>query len=296
MKYKAAAVQMMINSSEKEINIKKALNLLEEAAAEGAKVVCFPDYFLTDTPTNKMTKKDLEAIAEPIPGPSTDAFSKAAKKLNVYVVAGSIVEMGEDNLLYSTSPLIGADGDLIGKVRKTAPENAPAKYELGCGITPGPGDYPIFDTEIGKLGIMIDMDGIACEVPRIFGIKGVEVLFWPTNFSVRFTAGIHLFNKYNSMAALYSYLVSSARVGWTMETPLHGWAFYGKEQADLMYGGASGIAFAGSYLSTVPDFSEGIAYAIVDTEKPNMVRKLRKEVMPLERRPETYRLIHESSY
>jgi N-carbamoylputrescine amidase len=80
----------MINSPEKEVNLKNAISLLRQAATDGAKVVCFPDYFLTDTPTDKMEKKDFEAIAEPIPGPSTDAISKVAKSLGVYVVKDNL--------------------------------------------------------------------------------------------------------------------------------------------------------------------------------------------------------------
>lgn len=170
------------------------------------------------------------------------------------------------------------------------PENAPAKHEIGCGVTPGPGDFSIFETEIGKIGIMIDMDGVAVEVPRILGLKGADVIFWPVNFSSRFTDGIHLMNRYNSMAAR-AYLVSCCRTGWKKNTPVHAWGFMGEERVDLMYGGGSGIAFNGSYIAMVPDFAEGFAIATVDTEKPALVRKLRKQEMPLERRPELYGLI-----
>jgi predicted amidohydrolase len=291
MKYRVAAVQMQVNTPDKQTNLTKALGLLEAAAADGARAVCFPDYFLTDTPTKDDLKTGLKHLAEPIPGPTIETFAKAAKRLNVYVVAGSILELGEDQKIYSTSAFLGPDGKLIGKVRKTHPENAPAKHELGCGVTPGPGDYPIFDTEIGKIGIMIDMDGVAVEVPRILGLKGAEVVFWPINFSVRFTDGIHLMNRYNSIAARFAYVVACSRIGWKKNTPIHGWAFFGEDRADLMYGGATGITFGGSYIAMVGDFSEGMAIATIDTEKPGQVRKLRQQEMPLERRPETYELI-----
>jgi predicted amidohydrolase len=297
MKYKAAAIQMQVaNTGDKKVdkpaNLKKALGLMEAAAADGAKVACFPDYFLTDTPNRDMTRQDLVDVAEPIPdGPTIDTFSKVCKRLGIYLVAGSMVEMGEDKKLYSTCAFIGPDGKLIGKVRKMHPENAPAKYEIGCGITPGPGEFPIFETELGKIGIMIDMDGIAVEVPRILGLKGADVIFWPINFSVRFTDGIHLANRFNSIAARYAYLVASSRIGWKKNTPLHDWAFMGESRADLMYAGATGIVFAGSYIAMVNDFSEGIAVGPIDSDKPAVVRRLRFQEMPLERRPELYELI-----
>lgn len=291
MKYRVAAVQMEVKTPDKQKNLERALGLLEAAAADGAKAICFPDYFLTDTPTKDMVQTGLKHIAEPIPGPTIDAFAKSAKKLGVYVVAGSILEMGEDKKIYSTSAFLGPDGKLIGKVRKMHPENAPAKHEIGCGVTPAPGDFPIFDTEIGKIGIMIDMDGVAVEVPRILGLKGAEVVFWPINFSSRFTDGIHLMNRYNSIAARFAYVVSSCRTGWKKNTPVHAWAFMGEERVDLMYGGGTGITFGGSYIAMVNDFAEGFAIATIDSEKPGMVRKLRKQDMPLERRPELYELI-----
>ena len=291
MKYKVAAIQMEVKTLDKQKNLTKALSLLEDAAADGAKAVCFPDYFLTDTPTKDMVKTGLKEIVEPIPGPTIDTFSKAAKKLSVYIVVGGMLEIGEDNKIYSTSAFLGPNGELIGKVRKTHPENAPVKHELGCGVTPGPGDYPIFDTEIGKIGIMIDMDGVAVEVPRILGLKGAEVVFWPVSFSSRFTDLLHLMNRYNSYAARFAYVVSACKVGLRKNAPVHEWGFFGEERVDLVYGGGTGITFGGSYLAMVGDFSEGIAIATVDTEKPRLIRKLRKDIMPFERRPETYDLI-----
>lgn len=97
MKYKAAAVQMEVRTFDKEKNLEKALSLVAAAAADGAKAVCLPDYFLTDTPNMDMVKTGLKEIAEPIPGPTIDTFSKEAKKLGIYIVAGSILEMAEDD-------------------------------------------------------------------------------------------------------------------------------------------------------------------------------------------------------
>ena len=290
MKYKVAVVQMMIKESNKEKNLERALELLERAAQEGAKVVCFPDYFLTDTPTMDHTVDDIRKLAEPIPGPVTNKFSEKARELNSYVVAGSIIEKGEDDKLYSTSPFIDSNGKLIGKVRKSHPENAPAKRELDRGITPGPGDYPVFNTKIGKIGIMIDMDAVAVEVPRILGLKGAELIFWPVNFSAKFTGGIRMRSQFCS-ASEHAYVATAARAGWHKNVPIHDWAFFGETRRDLMFGGGSGIAFDGTYLAAVPDFSEGIAVATIDTELPNKVRRQSWDVMPLLRRPETYGIL-----
>lgn len=292
MKCKVAVIQMMVNERNKEKNLKRALELLEEAANEGANIACLPDYFLTDNPNMDDTIEDVKKIAEPIPGPSTEKISKKAKELNMYVVAGGLIEKGEDGKLYSTSPFIGPDGKLIAKVRKTHPEDAPAKHELSLGITPAPAEYPVIDTEIGKIGIMIDMDGFAIEVPRILGLKGAALIFWPSNFSVRFLQEVHFATKEASSAAGCP-VASAARVGWHMQAPVHAWAFMGKTRVDLMYGGGSEIAQGSTTLAAVPDFTEGIAIATIDTdpEKRRQRRKQSREIMPLLRRPETYGMI-----
>ncbi len=292
MKVKVAAIQMEVGGS-KEKNLEKALSLLSRAGEEGCQVACLPDYFLTDTPTQDQTVEDIRKLAEPIPGPTINEFAKLARKHKMYIEAGSIVENGEDDNLYSTGALIGPDGKLIGKVRKSHNENAPAKYEIGCGISIGPGDYPIFDTEIGKIGIMLDMDGVAVEVPRILGLKGAEIIFWPVNFSAGYTETTRLSARYYSECTA-AYVVCACRVGWHKDVPMHGWAFFGESRGNLIFGGGSGIAKGGYYIASVPDFSEGIAIATIEPDQVAIGREKALSVMPYLRRPETYGFLTET--
>lgn len=102
------------------------MRLLETRASDGARIVCFADYFLTATPTKDTRKTGVEHIAGPIPGPTIETFAEAARRLNLYVVAGTILpEIGEDQKIYSPSAFRGPDGTLLGKVRKTHPEKHP---------------------------------------------------------------------------------------------------------------------------------------------------------------------------
>ncbi len=110
--------------------------------------------------------------AEPIPGPSTEFFGKLAGQHGLHIVVG-LVER-DRHLIYNTAALIGSDGKIIGKYRKvTLP-----RTEIEGGITPGT-EYPVFDTRLGKIGIMICYDGFFPEVARQLSINGAEIIAFP---------------------------------------------------------------------------------------------------------------------
>lgn len=280
------AVAQSAMGKDKQSSLEGALRLIAKAAAGGAKIVCFPDYFLTGVPTADDIGK-LAAIAEPVPsGPSVHRLAAAAAQHAIYLVAGTLVEAGEDGKLYSTCAFLGPDGKLLGKIRKSHPENAPAKHEMGCGIVPADPEYRVYDTELGRIGIMLDMEGIAVEVPRILEVKGAEIIFWPLNFSARFPGvGVEV-ASYSGFT--HAYVAASCGVGWAKNVPVHPEAFYGEPRADLFYPGGSAIGFCGEIIARAPSFSEGLAYAMVDPNRVLAVRASRKKHIPLERRPETY--------
>lgn len=285
MKFKAAAIQTTVVPEDKETNIKNALNLYDEAVEEGADVVCFPEYFLTFPPHNRMGKEKVKSMAETIPGPSIDKFREKARETKTYCVAGSIIEITEDGKLYNTSALIGPDGQVIGKYSKVHPENAPAKFGPGSGILPGKGDYPIFETKLGRFGIMIDMDATNPEVALTYGLKGADVIFLPICWSAKFISGIDMLSTVNSRH--HAYVVFANPVGWRKNVPVHEWAFLHQTDVDMVYGGGSGIAL-GTILARVPTYSEGVALATIDTDKLKKSRENDATIYPYWRRPETY--------
>ena len=114
----------------------------------------------------------MAECAEPIPGPSTKYFGELAKRHQLYIVAGLLEREGP--LVYNVAALIGPDGDLVGKYRKvTLPRG-----EIEGGITPG-NTYPVFETKLGKIGMMICYDGFFPEVARELSNRGAEVIAWP---------------------------------------------------------------------------------------------------------------------
>ena len=116
-------------------------------------------------------KKYLE-VAEPVPGPSTAALGALARDLRTYLVAG-IVER-EGPAAYNTAVLIDRHGALIGKYRKVYLP----REEIEGGLTPGD-SYPVFDTDFGKLGMMICWDIQYADPARALALGGAEILALP---------------------------------------------------------------------------------------------------------------------
>jgi predicted amidohydrolase len=111
-------------------------------------------------------------VAEVIPGPSTDYFGELARRHQIHIVL-SLYER-DGHLVYNTAVLLGPDGRLIGKYRKVCLPHS----EVASGVAPGR-DYPVFDTKLGKVGLMICYDGFFPEVARALCNQGAEVIAWP---------------------------------------------------------------------------------------------------------------------
>jgi predicted amidohydrolase len=141
--------------------------LVVEAARQKADLLV-----LGETLTGVNIGKSFVEVAEPIPGPASDYFAALAKKHDLYIVAGLIEREG--HLVYNTAALLGPDGALAGKYRKTTLP----RDEIKAGICPGK-DYPVFDTRFGKVGMMVCYDGFFPEVARELSNRGAEVIAWP---------------------------------------------------------------------------------------------------------------------
>jgi predicted amidohydrolase len=140
---------------------------IEKAAAQRADLVVLPET-LTCT-GNGLSYFDA---AEAIPGPSTDYFGALARKHHLHIVAGLVERDG--HLVYNTAVLIGPDGKLIGRYRKvTLPRG-----EIEAGVAPG-SEYPVFNTALGKIGLMVCYDGFYPEVARQLSMRGAEVIAFP---------------------------------------------------------------------------------------------------------------------
>jgi predicted amidohydrolase len=150
-----------------EENLEQFAALVGEASSNKADIVCLPEGV-----TVVGNGKTYVEVAEPIPGPSTRFLGEVARKHGLYLVAGLYER--DATVVYNTSVLIGRDGTLIGKYRKVCLP----REEIEGGITPG-AEYPVFDTDFGRVGMMICWDVHFPEVARELAARGAEVIFMP---------------------------------------------------------------------------------------------------------------------
>ncbi len=158
-------------------NLKKTLALTEQAARKGAKIICTQELFRSQY-FCQCEDHGYFDLAEPIPGPSTVAFQKLAKKHQVVIVA-SLFEKRASGLYHNTAVIIDADGSLLGIYRKMHIPDDPLFYEKFY-FTPGDTGFKAWDTRYGKIGVLICWDQWYPEGARLTALQGAEILFYPT--------------------------------------------------------------------------------------------------------------------
>ena len=163
--------------ADKPTNLAKAIEQVREAAKKGAQVVCLQELF-TSLYFCDEENYDNFALAESIPGPSTDELSKVAAELNVVIVA-SLFEKRAQGLYHNTTAVLDADGSYLGKYRKMHIPDDPGFYEKFY-FTPGDLGYKVFKTKYATIGVLICWDQWYPEAARITALMGAEILFYPT--------------------------------------------------------------------------------------------------------------------
>lgn len=163
-----AAVQSdpQVGIENKQANIDETLRLIAEAADNGARLIVLPE--LASTGYSFDTREEAYAHAEPVPsGPTCTAWAQAAAERDVYIVAG-IAEV-DGIMLHDTAVLIGPEG-YIGRYRKTHLWNREKLV-----FTPG-NEYPVFETRLGRIGLLVCWDIWFPEVARILTAQGADII------------------------------------------------------------------------------------------------------------------------
>ncbi|OAS19044.1 carbon-nitrogen hydrolase family protein [Paenibacillus oryzisoli] len=156
-------------SGNRQDNLAAMGTILDQAGVERADVVCLSECVYEQG----CEGRGYGLFGESIPGTLTNFLSDYARKYEYYIIT-SFFEMDGD-VLYNTALLIDRAGHVAGKYRKT---HVPLD-EAEIGVTPGR-EYPVFDTDLGRIGMMICWDCYFPEVARILTLKGAEILFVPT--------------------------------------------------------------------------------------------------------------------
>ncbi len=171
-----ALVQTAIDPN-KNKTLEMFLHLIAQAHADGAQLVCLPELHMSPyfPITENLAHFDL---AESIPGPTTEALSKIAKKLNIVIVS-SIFERRAAGLYHNTAVVIEKDGSIAGMYRKMHIPDDPGFYEKYY-FTPGDLGFEPIKTSVGNLGILVCWDQWYPEAARIMALNGADLLIYPT--------------------------------------------------------------------------------------------------------------------
>ena len=267
------AVVQLNARDDKERNVGTALALIERAARAGAELVALPEYT-----TYLGRRGGYEANAEPIPGPTSEAFAEAARRHGIHLLGGSMLERSDEpGRYYNTSLLFDPDGRLAARYRKIhlfdadLGPDAPA-YRESATILPG---REIVTAPLGdhRLGLSICYDLRFPELYRQLALDGAELIFVPAAFT-RQTGRDHWELLLRARAVENGVFVAApAQVG--TSPPNQAW-----------FGHAMIVDPWGTVLAEAPD-EETFVLATVDFDR---LRKVRQTIPSLaNRRPETYR-------
>src|SRR3984957_14832542 len=158
-------------------NFAKAEWKIREAAAKGAQIVCLQELFRSQYFCRE-ENADLFALAENIPGPSTESLGKLARELRIVIIA-SLFEKRPAGPYHNPAAIISTDGKIEGLYRKMHIPDDPLYFEKYY-FTPGDLGFSNFDTAFGRLGVLVCWEQRYPEGARISALGGANILFYPT--------------------------------------------------------------------------------------------------------------------
>mgnify|MGYP002153774948 CR=1 FL=1 len=169
-----ASVQMDVVYDDVNDTVSRVCDWIEKAATEKADIVLFPELVLSG---GYALKEKFYKVAETVPGPSTEQVAAEARKHGLYVIVG-LAERTELDVLYDSAVLINRNGEIQGVYRKT--HIFPPTESV---FSPG-NELPVFETDFGRIGILICYDLEFPETARVMALCGARILFhlvadWP---------------------------------------------------------------------------------------------------------------------
>ena len=271
------AIVQMNSQEDKGANIAAALDLIDRAAATGARLVALPEVWPYLGPDD--VSRDQ---AETIPGPISGALSQRARRHGIYIHGGSIYEKRPgDPGMYNTTVVIDPTGEIIAHYSKIHMYDVVldgiAEYQESATVTPG-NETTITEIDGIPVGLTICYDLRFPELFRILALKGAQAIVLPAAFTLM--TGKDHWETLIRARAIEKDLYMIAPAQWGTHPP-------GK----WCYGRSMVVDPWGTVVTTAPD-GVGIAYATID---PSRVAAVRRQIPSLaNRRPEAYRWPEES--
>ncbi|GIV59412.1 MAG: carbon-nitrogen hydrolase [Rhodothermaceae bacterium] len=257
-------------TADRAANVRRGLAALEEAAAAGADLVVYPELAFTPFFPQHRGGPAARAWAEPVPGPTTGAFQEAARRLGVVVVLNLYERNGD--CAYDTSPVIDADGRLLGRTRMMHITQYEGFYEQDY-FTPGDTGAPVYETAAGRIGVAICYDRHYPEYLRALALGGADLVVVPQAGAVgEWPEGIY--EAELQVAAFQNgfFMALANRVG--------------AEDVLTFAGGSFVVDPAGRVLARAPFGEEAILYADVDLRQ--CAASPARQLFLRHRRPDRY--------
>ena len=157
-------------------NRRRAIEAVRRAAGDGAELIAFPELAFTPFYPQKPPSGDVRELAEPVPGPTVEVFQSLAQELGVVVVLNLFERDGDAT--YDCSPVIDADGSLLGRTRMVHITEYPCFHEQQY-YSPSTLGAPVFRTRVGPVGVAICYDRHFPEYMRALALAGADLVVVP---------------------------------------------------------------------------------------------------------------------
>ena len=165
-------------TGDKQTMIDKHVNYVEQAASQGAQVMCFQELFYS--PYFCQVQDVVHySWSESVPDGSTTTLMQQIAAKHKIVLIVPLYEKDDAGIYYNTGVVIDSDGTFLGKYRKTHLPHLPGFWEKFY-FRPGNTGYPVFETSVGRIGVYICYDRHFPEGARVLGINGAEIVFIPS--------------------------------------------------------------------------------------------------------------------
>jgi beta-ureidopropionase len=269
---RAALIQAQANMSKQEA-IDKHIKMIADAAGQGAEVVGLQEIFHGPYFCAEQDAKWYDT-AEPEDGPTVSRMREVAREHGVVLIV-PWYEEEQPGVYYNTACVIERDGTVLGKYRKThIPHVGPCFWEKFY-FKPGNLGYPVWETSVGRVGLIICYDRHFPEVARELGLKGAELVFNPSATVESLSKYLWELEQPAHAVANGFWIAASNRVG--VESPLNQNKFYGSSYF---------CSPRGKIVAQASDSEDEVLVADLDLDEIREVRNTWQFFR--DRRPETY--------